>query len=95
MAALTRSSQVATISGASVEVTSGMAVGQKYVLISTTDCWFRIAATGTAAVADAANNVYLPAGVYVEIKAESATIAFVSAIQASAGGTLNLVLLEE
>jgi hypothetical protein len=94
MAALTRNTQVATISGSSVEVTNGMAVGQKYALISTTDCWFRVAATGTAAVAAAANNVYLPAGVYVEIKADSATVAFVSAIQASAGGTLNLILLE-
>ena len=94
MAALTRNTQIATISGASVEFTNPMAPGQKYALISTTDCWFRIAATGTAAAA-ATNNVYLPKNVYVEIKAESASIAFVSAIQATAGGTANLVLLED
>lgn len=94
MAAITRASQVATVSGTSVEITNPMLTGQKYALISTTACWFRVAATGTAAVAATANNVYLPAGVYVEIKAEDATIAYVSAIQASAGGTINLVLLE-
>lgn len=95
MSALTRSSQVATVTGASVEVTAGMVVGHSYALISTTDCWFRIAVTGTAAVAAAANNVYLPKNVYIEVKAESALEAFVSAIQASASGTINLVLLED
>lgn len=94
MAALTRSSQVATVSGTSVEFTNGMLEGQTYALISTTACWFRVAATGTAAVAATANNVYLPADTYVELKPDDATIAFVSAIQASAGGTANLILLE-
>ncbi len=93
MPALTRSSQILTVATASAEFTNGMQEGQSYALISTTDCWFRIAATGTDAAA-AADNVFLPAGVYVEIKPDSATIAFVSVIRATADGTANLILLE-
>lgn len=94
MPALTRSSQVALVTASSVEVTNGMQVGQAYALICTEDCWFRIAVTTTSAVAGAANNVFLPKGVYVEIKAEDVAVAFVSAIRATADGTLNLILLE-
>ena len=95
MAAITRSSQVATVTGTSVEFASGMEYGMVYALICTTDCWFRVAATATAAVKEAAENVFLPAGVFVEIKAESDAIAFVSVIQASTTGVANLVLLED
>lgn len=71
-----------------------MAVNHTYALISTVACWFRIAATSTAAVVGAANNVYLPANTYVEIRAEDATQAFVSIIRVDTDGTANLVLME-
>ena len=60
MPAITRSSQVATVTSSSVEVTNGMVVGQKYALICTSNCWFRVAVTSTSAAKATADNVYLP-----------------------------------
>ncbi len=95
MAAITRSSQIVTVSGSNAKFTNAMVINQSYALISTTDCWFLIGATGATAAAATANNVYLPAGVFVEIKCNDATNGFVHVIQASAGGSACLVLLED
>lgn len=93
MAAITRSSQVLTLTGTSAEFTNPMGVGHKYLLVSTTACWFKVGPTaGTAAAA--ADSVYLPSDTYVEIKAINATDAYVQAVQATSGGTANLILLE-
>lgn len=91
-----RNTQVADVGATSEQFVSAMALGQKYVLVSTIDCWFRLAVTGIAAVAGAANNVYLPKNTYIEIKAEDSTEAFISVIRAGSSGlgTANLILLE-
>ena len=95
MSAITRQSQVATVSGTTAEFTTAMLEGVSYALICTTACWFRVGATATAAVAGAANNVYLPADTFIEIKSDDSTNGFVNVIQAAAGGTANLVVLED
>jgi hypothetical protein len=92
MANLITSSQILTVAATSDEFTSKMVVGYNYRLISTTNCWFKISATGGTAAA-AANNVYLAAGVPIEIKATDATDAFVQVIRATADGTANLARL--
>lgn len=92
--AIMRNSQVLAVGIASAEFTSAMTTGQKYMLISTTNCWFRVATTGTAAVAGTANNVYLPADTPMILGTDSAAAGFISAIRATADGTANLVILE-
>ena len=93
MAAITRSTQVLSLTSTSDEFTDAMQVGLRYALISTTACWFKVGVTGGTAAA-AANSVYLPADTFVELKAEGSTTGFVQAVRASADGTANLILLE-
>lgn len=89
-----RNSQVVAVGAASAEITSALIPGHEYMLISTTNCWFRMSATGTAAVAATANNVYLPADTPMSISCDSADAGFISIIQASGPGTACLTVLE-
>jgi hypothetical protein len=88
-------SQVATVSGSSVKVTNAMVAGRWYRLSTTTDIWFNVGATGGSAAAATANNHFLASGREFYLRTHDATnYGFVHAIQASAGGTVSLTLME-
>lgn len=92
-----RSTQVLTIAAASAKFTNAMQPGQQYWFISTTDCWIKVTATGGAAAVGTADNIFVPANVYVPLQNpdfSGTTNSFVHAIQAASGGTGNLILQE-
>jgi len=80
--------QNVTVSGSSSPTTNGAAHGVSLLmLISTTNCWFKAAASPTAA--KDATSIYLPAGVYFYLPVvEGEKVAF---IQDSAGGTAQVI----
>lgn len=90
-----RVSQTADAGVVSAEFTSPMKKGLKYMLTSTVPCWFRVSTTGTAAVAEADNAVYLPADTPVGIGSDDDAEGYVSVIRSGlTSGVANLVLLE-
>ncbi len=94
MAALTSSNQVVTVSGTTEQFGTAMNASGRYCMISTTDCWVRIGATGAAAAVAGTDSFFLPANMLIEVAAETTTLGFVNVIQASAGGSCCLVLAE-
>jgi hypothetical protein len=88
-------SQVATVSGTTAKFTNAMTVGNWYCLVSDTDIWWNVGATGGSAVADTANNHFLQAGREKWLITDNATTrGFVHVIQSTAGGTAVLSLYE-
>lgn len=92
-----RSTQYAAVSGTTAQFTSAMQPGQTYMFTCNTDCWIRVAATGTAAVANTANNIlYIKGQVLFLANPDSSgtTNSFVNVIQDSASGDACLSLVE-
>ncbi len=92
-----RTTENVAVSGTTAQFTSAMAPGFQYRFTASTDCWIRVASTGTAAVADTANNILYIKGQTLFIANPDnvgSTNGFVNVIQDSAAGRASLELVE-
>ncbi len=88
-----QSSQVLAVAGSSGKFTNAMAQGVQYLFSCESDCWIKVAATGGAAAADTADNIFVKAGMVVplcNLEDTGTTNSFVHAIQQSAAGDATL-----
>jgi hypothetical protein len=86
--------QVVSVSGTSAKFTNALQHGLVYVFTCNTDCWIKMAATGGAAAADTANNMYVDKGVPIELENRDpgTTNSFLHVIQDSAAGNASLMV---
>lgn len=92
------STQVLAVGVASGKFTNSMVPGKQYIFTCESDCWIKVTATGGAAVADTANNIFVKAGMVIPLacpETSSRTNAFVHAIRQTADGDATLCQLDE
>lgn len=89
----TTGATTATVTAASAEVATTLAASKTYVFASSTACWIRQAAVTTAAVAGAANNSFVPAGLQVFIHGSNG--AFLTVIRDAADGRASVTPIDE
>ena len=89
----TVSSDVKQVTNTSVTFDTTMTSGQQYILRGTTDLWYRISATPTAAQANTDENHFLAKG-QTALIARQGTFSKVTAIRDSADGYASLSLVQ-
>lgn len=90
------STQVLAVGSSTGKFAAAMQQGGQYLFSCENDCWIKVAATGGAAAADTADNVFVKAGQVIPLcnrEASGSTNSFVHAIRQSADGDATLTLL--
>jgi len=90
------SSQIRVTGAASAKFTNPMEQGGQYLLRCEAAAWVLVGATGASAVADTANNHFVPAGgqlLLANLETSGTTNSFVHVIQDAAAGQCVLTLL--
>ncbi len=86
-------SQVLAVGSSSGKFTNAMAQGAQYLFTCESDCWIKVAATGGAAAADTADNIFVKAGMTIPLcntEDSGTTNSFVHAIRQSVDGDATL-----
>lgn len=93
MLASVMTSQKLAVAATSAKFANAMAQGVQYLFTCENDCWITIAATGGAAIADTADNIFVKAGMVIPLcnmESSGTTNSFVHAIRQSADGDATL-----
>ncbi len=91
------STQVLAVTGTSAKFATSMVPGKQYIFTCENDCWVKVTATGGAAAADTANNIFVKAGMVIPLAnpdVSSTTNAFVHFIWQSVAGDCSLSRLD-
>lgn len=83
----------AAISGTSATVSSSLVAGKSYIFCANTACWIKQGTGAQTAMASAANNVLVPAGIRVPVHGSNGDT--LSVIQDASPGSCSLSLSTE